>query len=75
MHEWAWNSELTRQTGLKFTSLHKGAIEEAASRKVGWLGRPLVGPAPSSAEPGGSAEPPLPPLDPGFGCTVEMKPQ
>ena len=44
LYEWAKNSELTRQTGPKFTGIHKGAIEEAASRKVGWLGRPLVRP-------------------------------
>ncbi len=67
MYEWAKSSELTRHTWPKFTSLRKGATEEAASRKVGWT--------PGSAEPGGSAKPPSSPLDPGFGWTVEMKPQ
>nr|ABB47208.1 hypothetical protein LOC_Os10g19090 [Oryza sativa Japonica Group] len=46
MHEWAKNSELTRQIRPKFTSLRRGAIEEATCRIWARLAKPMVRPIP-----------------------------
>ncbi len=44
MHEWAKNSELTRRIGPKFTSLRRGAIEEATCRIWARPAQPMVRP-------------------------------
>ncbi len=49
----------------KWAKIHNSTEENNRGGHLPILGQ--VGPAPGSAEPGGSAEPPSPPLDVGFG--------
>ncbi len=58
---------------MNWAKIHKSTEKnngEERQPKLDW-----IGPVPGSAKPGGLAEPPSPPLDLGFGWTVEMKPQ